>query len=236
MHKDRKDNFNESDTSLTSEITSMISFLLTHRKKCLLLNNFVAIGGAVLMLLSKIAMSFEMIMVGRLLYGINAGISLIAHTLYLLEIAPKRLRGMVGVTVATFISMGRFSGQLLGISELLGTEEKWPWLLGINGFTAIVQLLTLPLLPESPNYLLLEKGDRPGCEKALRKLWGNKDYSVEVEEMLEEHAMVQDVHSHTVMELMRNKTVRWQFLTIIVTFTTLQLSGINAVSDYVCMI
>lgn len=43
------------------------------RKRCLLLNNFVAIIGAVLMLLSKTAMSFEMIMVGRFLYGINSG-------------------------------------------------------------------------------------------------------------------------------------------------------------------
>uniref|UniRef100_UPI003AABC592 solute carrier family 2 member 11, like n=1 Tax=Centroberyx gerrardi TaxID=166262 RepID=UPI003AABC592 len=202
------------------------------RKQCLLLNNFVAISGAVLMLLSKTAMSFEMIMVGRLLYGVNAGVSLSVHTMYLVECAPKRLRGMVGVTVATFVSMGKFCGQLLGISELLGTEDRWHWLLGFNGFTALLQLLTLPLLPESPRYLLLDKGDRQGCEKAIRRLWGNRDYSVEVEEMLEEHAALQGVRSHTVMELIRNQTVRWQLLTTIVTFITLQLCGINAVYFY----
>lgn len=38
-----------------------------------MLNNFVAILGSVLMLLSQAAMSFEMIMVGRFLYGLNAG-------------------------------------------------------------------------------------------------------------------------------------------------------------------
>lgn len=43
------------------------------------------------------------------------GVSLSAHTIYLVECAPKRLRGMVGVTVATFISLGKFCGQLLGI-------------------------------------------------------------------------------------------------------------------------
>ncbi|GLD46492.1 solute carrier family 2, facilitated glucose transporter member 11-like protein, partial [Lates japonicus] len=85
------------------------------RKQCLLLNNFVAIFGALLMLLSQKATSFEMIMVGRLLYGINSGVSLSAHTMYLVECAPKRLRGMVGVTIATFISLGKFCGQLLGI-------------------------------------------------------------------------------------------------------------------------
>lgn len=45
----------------------------SNRKRCLLLNNFVAISGALLMLLSKRARSFEMIMVGRFLYGFNAG-------------------------------------------------------------------------------------------------------------------------------------------------------------------
>ncbi|XP_062290262.1 solute carrier family 2 member 11, like [Scomber scombrus] len=202
------------------------------RKKCLLLNNFVAIIGAVLMLLSKTAMSFEMIMVGRFLYGINGGVSLAAHTLYLVECTPKRLRGMVGVTIATFISLGKFSGQLLGISELLGTDERWPWLLGFNGFTALLQLLTLPSLPESPSFLLLDRGDRQACENALKRLWGDKDYSREVEEMLQEKAALQSVRSHSVMELIQNQTVRWQLLTILVTFTTLQLCGINAVYFY----
>lgn len=45
----------------------------------------------------------------------RVGVSLSAHTLYLVECAPKRLRGMMGVTVATFVSLGKFSGQLLGI-------------------------------------------------------------------------------------------------------------------------
>ncbi|XP_044031127.1 solute carrier family 2 member 11, like [Siniperca chuatsi] len=201
------------------------------RKQCLLLNNFVAIIGAVLMLLSQTAMSFEMIMVGRFLYGINSGVSLSAHTMYLVECAPKKLRGMVGVTIATFISLGKFCGQLLGISELLGTQERWSWLLGFNGFTALLQLSTLPFLPESPCFLLLDKGDRQACE-ALRRLWGNKDYSREVEEMLEEKADLQSIRSYSVMELIQNQTVRWQLLTIIVTFTTLQLCGINAVYFY----
>ncbi|XP_060917355.1 solute carrier family 2 member 11, like [Labrus mixtus] len=202
------------------------------RKRCLLLNNFVAIIGAVLMICSQTAMSFEMIMVGRFLCGINSGLGLSAHSLYLVECAPKRLRGMVGVTVGTFISLGKFGGQLLGISELLGTHERWPWLLGFNGFTALVQLSTLPFLPESPSFLLLDRGDRQACEKALRRLWGNQDHSMKVEEMLQEKAALQTVRNHSVLELIRDKTLRWQLITIFVTFTTLQLCGINAVYFY----
>lgn len=54
---------------------------------------------------------------------------------------------------------------------------------------------------------------------------------MEVEEMLEEKSALQSVRSHSVMELIQNQTLRWQLLTIVVTFTALQLCGINAVSS-----
>uniref|UniRef100_A0A3Q1GCH8 Solute carrier family 2 member 11, like n=1 Tax=Acanthochromis polyacanthus TaxID=80966 RepID=A0A3Q1GCH8_9TELE len=208
---------------------SLISKFGRFVKRCLLLNNFMAIAGAVLMLLSQTTMSFEMIMAGRFLYGLNSGVGLSAHTMYLLECAPKQLRETVGVTIASFISLGKFSGQLLGISELLGTEKNWPWLLGFIGFTALFQLVSLPFLPESPSFLLFERGDRTA---SVKRLWGNTDYSKEIEEMLKEKAALQNVRSHSMLELIQNQTVRWQLITIFVTFTSLQLCGINAVYFY----
>lgn len=202
------------------------------RKKCLLLNSIPALIGAVLMLSSKAAMSFEMIMVARFLYGMNAGLSLITHTIYLVECSPKPLRVMVGVTVGSFIALGKLSGQLLGISELLGSRERWPWLLGFTGLTSLLQLVTLPLLPESPAFLLLNRGDRQACEQALKRLCGNRDYSLEIEEMLKEKAEQQDVGRRTVLQLLRNRDVRWQLISVLVTFITLQLCGINAVYFY----
>lgn len=43
------------------------------------------------------------------------GVGVSAHAMYMGECAPVRLRGMVGVTVATSTSFGKFVGQLLGI-------------------------------------------------------------------------------------------------------------------------
>nr|XP_057907793.1 solute carrier family 2 member 11, like [Doryrhamphus excisus] len=202
------------------------------RRKCLLLNNFVSIMGAVLMVWSRKAVSFEMIMVGRFLYGVNSGVGLSAQTVYLVECAPKMLREVVGVTIATFVAAGKVTGQLLGIRELLGTKDRWPWLLSFNAIMAFFQLLTLPFLPESPKFLLLDRGDQEACEKALRRLWGNKDHSTEMEEMLEEKAALQNIKAHSVMDLFRDKTVRWQLITIMVCFGLLQLCGINAVYFY----
>lgn len=139
------------------------------RQKTLLLTNIPALIGAVLMLSSKAAESFEMIFVARFLFGANSGLSLITHTIYVVECAPKQLRVMAGVTVAIFVALGKFSGQVLGTSELLGSRERWPWLLGFTGLTSLLQLVTLPLLPESPSFLLLVRGDHQACER------GNED-------------------------------------------------------------
>ena len=47
--------------------------------------------------------------------GSSPGVVLTVHPMYLVECAPKNLRGAVGVTTATFASLGKFFGQLLGI-------------------------------------------------------------------------------------------------------------------------
>lgn len=40
-------------------------------------------------------------------------------------------------------------------------EEYWPLLLSLVVFPTIVQLMLLPWFPESPRYLLIEKGNIP---------------------------------------------------------------------------
>ncbi|XP_062870766.1 solute carrier family 2 member 11, like [Trichomycterus rosablanca] len=203
------------------------------RKRCLLLNNVLAIAAALLMILSKSANSFELIMLGRFLSGINAGVSLTVHPMYLLECTPRRLRALIGTSISSFLSLGKFFGQLLGISELLGTETLWPFLLAFSGLTALLQLVCLPFLPESPRYLLLEREDASACEEALRKLRGPHGHRLsEVKEMQMEQEDVQDVKNHGMLELLLERSVRWQLLTIIVIFTTVQLCGINVVYLY----
>ncbi|XP_060765485.1 solute carrier family 2 member 11, like [Neoarius graeffei] len=203
------------------------------RKTSLMLNNVVVICGAVLMVLSKTAHSFEMILVGRLLYGISSGVVVTIHPMYVLDCAPKNLRGMVGSSVAMFTSLGKFFGQLLSISEILGTEDLWPFLLAFCALTSILQLVLLYFLPESPCYLLLQREDKPACEKALQQLRGSHaDFTSEVEEMLRESVAIRGVKNHSVLELLLARSIRWQLLTIIINFITLQLCGINAVYLY----
>lgn len=47
--------------------------------------------------------------------------------------------------------------------ELLGGEESWPLLLASNLVPALIQLTALPWFPESPRYLLIDRGDEESC-------------------------------------------------------------------------
>lgn len=50
-------------------------------------------------------------------------------------------------------------------SEILGREGLWNILLCIPALFSVVEVLVLPLLPDSPRYLFIEKGDEKACRK-----------------------------------------------------------------------
>lgn len=47
--------------------------------------------------------------------------------------------------------------------ELLGGPQAWPLLLASCLVPGVLQLASLPLLPESPRYLLIDRGDSATC-------------------------------------------------------------------------
>uniref|UniRef100_A0A8C9KZC9 Solute carrier family 2, facilitated glucose transporter member 5 n=1 Tax=Panthera tigris altaica TaxID=74533 RepID=A0A8C9KZC9_PANTA len=93
------------------------------RKGTLLFNNIFSIVPAVLMGCSKVAGSFEMIILSRLLVGICAGLSSNVVPMYLGELAPKNLRGGLGVVPQLFITIGILVAQIFGLRSLLASEE-----------------------------------------------------------------------------------------------------------------
>ena len=73
----------------------VIDFIISPRKTGLLLNNILAAIGAALMLGAKYANSYEMLIAGRLVIGINSGINAGISPMYLTELCPTSLRGAV---------------------------------------------------------------------------------------------------------------------------------------------
>ncbi|XP_067406064.1 solute carrier family 2, facilitated glucose transporter member 11-like isoform X2 [Emydura macquarii macquarii] len=195
-------------------------------------NNLLLIAAAFLWGFSKMTKSFEMILIGRFLCGFNSGLGCCLHGQYLGEISPKKRRGFTSVTLSLFVNMGKCIGQIAGLSELLGTESLWPLLMAIGGIAALLQLVTLPFLPESPHYLLIQKGDREGCQKALKQLWGEGNHQEAIDDMVKEQATMKKIKPINVLELIKDRSLRCQLCLLIIIGVTIQLSGINAIYFY----
>ncbi|XP_075293197.1 solute carrier family 2, facilitated glucose transporter member 5 isoform X2 [Opisthocomus hoazin] len=201
------------------------------RKGALLINNVFSITAAILLGTSELAKSFEVIIFSRIIVGIYAGVASNVVPMFLGELAPKNLRGAVGVVPQLFISIGIFVAQILGLDIILGNAEGWPILLGLTGIPSLIQLLTLPLFPESPRYLLIQKGDEEKARQALQKLRGCENVDDEMEEMRQEERSEKERH-FSVFSLCTFRGLRWQLVSITVMMMGQQLSGINGVFYY----
>uniref|UniRef100_A0A8C9QGK2 Solute carrier family 2, facilitated glucose transporter member 5 n=1 Tax=Spermophilus dauricus TaxID=99837 RepID=A0A8C9QGK2_SPEDA len=140
------------------------------RKGTLLFNNIFSIVPAIFMGCSKIAKAFELIIISRFLVGICAGVSSNVVPMYLGELAPKNLRGALGVVPQLFITIGILVAQLLGLRNILANEEGWPILLALTAVPAVLQVLLLPFFPESPRYLLIQKKNEEAARNGKARL------------------------------------------------------------------
>ncbi|KAL7406916.1 hypothetical protein ABVT39_000107 [Epinephelus coioides] len=202
------------------------------RKKALLINNVVVFVAALLMIFSRMAKSFEMILLGRFLYGYNVGLGLSVHLMYLGESSPKKVRGLLTLTSSIFIAFGKITGQIIGIKEMMGTEDMWPYLLATSGVPAILQFVMLLFFPEAPRHLYIDKGDIEGSKKALQWLWQEDDVKQELDDMQQERDSTQGEKAKTVRDVLCSRCVRWQLLTLIIPCAGVQFCGINALYFY----
>ncbi|XP_046899979.1 LOW QUALITY PROTEIN: solute carrier family 2 member 15b [Hypomesus transpacificus] len=212
----------------------LVGMLVTKygRKGTLVRSTILVFLAAALMGFSRICGSPEMIIIGRLITGIHSGISLSVVPMYLGEIAPKDLRGFLGLVPSIFICVGVFVAQVLGLHEVLGREEHWPLLLSLLVVPITVQLMLLPWFPESPRYLLMEKHNIHATVTALKWYRARCNIQAEIEEMQEEQRSLSSIQTVSVIGLLKDRSVRWQVITIVVINIGMQLSGIDAIWFY----
>ncbi|XP_028982147.1 glucose transporter type 1 isoform X4 [Diachasma alloeum] len=202
------------------------------RKGGLLLNNMLGIVGACLMGFTKVAHSYEMLFLGRFVIGINCGLNTSLVPMYISEIAPLNLRGGLGTVNQLAVTVGLLISQVLGIEKILGTNDRWPILLGLAVVPAIAQLVLLPICPESPRYLLITKQWEEEARRALRRLRGSNQVEEDIDEMRAEERAQQAESTIKMSELICSPTLRAPLVIGVVMQLSQQLSGINAVFYY----
>ena len=119
---------------------------------------------------SGIARNVEVFAVARFIGGLGIGISTVVAPMYISEIAPPekrgRLAGMFQFNIVFGILIAFVSNTLLaGIGE-----NAWRWMLGVAAFPSLLYALSCFALPESPRWLLSQRGDRQAGMRILHQI------------------------------------------------------------------
>ncbi|XP_021947982.1 solute carrier family 2, facilitated glucose transporter member 1 isoform X3 [Folsomia candida] len=199
------------------------------RKNGLLWNNVPVLIAVILEGFSKSCGSYEMLIAGRFFIGFNSGLNAGLAPMYLAEISPMHLRGAVGTMYQLVVTISILVSQILGLESLLGTENKWPWLLAATIIPAFFQICTLPLCPESPKFTLLNQGKEIEAQRALTWLRGTIEVHDELDEMRAEYEQMKSMPTVTLKEMLCSPALRMPLIIACMMMLAQQLSGINAV-------
>lgn len=137
------------------------------RKRAILWTDCFFLIGAIIL---YAAPSLAMIVAGRIVVGFAIAVSGIADVSYLHEIAPIQWRGAIVSVNEACISLGFLLAFAVGsILSGEGNEDGWRIMFGVSGLVALVQLIGMWNMPESPIWLE-QQGRYEESEAAWRQI------------------------------------------------------------------
>ncbi|XP_037946309.1 solute carrier family 2, facilitated glucose transporter member 1-like isoform X2 [Teleopsis dalmanni] len=205
------------------------------RKGCLNLSAALLVVSGVFVTFCREGKSLEMIFISRFLAGIASALIYTAHPMYLLEIAPPKLRGSVAVFTAFGVTAGICVGQIFSFNIVFGTEEYWQYALGFYAVFVIICFLPTYWYPESPRWRYLIKHQYDIAEKELVRLRGTgpeaqECVKSEIAEMQSASKSTEEKSSF--LSVLRNSDLLMPLILVCSFQICQQLSGINAIFFY----
>lgn len=200
-------------------------------------------------LASALAPNFTLLVIARLIGGLGVGAALIIAPMYIAEIAPASQRGrlvsfnqlniVIGISVAFFsnyliLQLGKADALITQVLQL--DELAWRWMLGVEALPALLYLLFLRIVPESPRWLVMQNR-QPEATEILNRVQGSSGAQKEL-------ANIQNSLRQKRQQFSRTDAVKALFgpsmrlvLTIGLSVAVLQqITGINSVFFYAPMI
>jgi SP family myo-inositol transporter-like MFS transporter 13 len=102
---------------------------------------------------------------GRALIGLAVGVASGASPLYITELSPAELRGRLVTIQSLFVTGGQVIAYLAGFG-FSNVSHGWRFMVGFGALPAVIQLIMLIWMPESPRWLL-QKGYEQRAQEVL---------------------------------------------------------------------
>lgn len=173
--------------------------------------------------------SVSMLLVGRFLIGVGAGLSLCVGPIYLAEIAPPNITGTVGLLTQLAVVVGIMLTQVAGIA--LAMPSTWRFVFFVSFILSALQFLSSSMIVESPTWLF-NQNRLEEHKRAVRKLWGVGDVEEPLLNQAEETREVPPQKILTVPQVFAATAIRKPLMIVVLAMVSQQLSGINAVLYY----
>lgn len=165
----------------------------------------------------------------RFIGGLGIGVSSVAAPTYISEISTPATRGRLGALYQFNIVFGILVAFLSNyFLEGVGGENDWRWMLGMLGVPSIIYSILVIGIPESPRWLITNKGNTGIAKKVMSKL-GVNDVDAEVSTIMESYKH-ETTTAHT-SGIFNKKHGRIVWLAFMIAFFN-QVSGINFILYY----
>jgi SP family xylose:H+ symportor-like MFS transporter len=163
----------------------------------------------------------------RFIGGLGVGASSVAAPIYISEISSPENRGKLGgmyqFNLVLGILIAFISNYLL---QGFGGDSDWRWMLGVEAIPALIYTLLVMSIPNSPRWLVLQKGDDEGALNTLKLIYTDE----------QAHKKLDDIKAHNPVSAAKEKLFSGNYKTpLILAFLIAffnQLSGINFVLYY----
>jgi sugar porter (SP) family MFS transporter len=176
---------------------------------------------------SALAVDWYTFLIFRFIGGLGVGCSSVTAPMYISELAPASHRGRLVVMFQFNVVLGILIAFLSNYWLRDVGDNAWRWMLGVQAFPALVFLIAILFIPESPRWLVTHKNDREGAERIFSMINPSTSKS-EVEAVIKSH---QHATSNFNEGLFSKHNRLPSILAILIAFFN-QVSGINAIIYY----
>lgn len=125
------------------------------RKKTLF---WIAVSYLLSALGTALAHDWNLFLMFRFLGGLGVGASSVAAPMYITEISPARSRGKMVALFQFNVVFGILVAYISNYFLQDIPQEAWRWMLGVQAFPALLFIITVLNIPESPRWLVLKRG------------------------------------------------------------------------------
>jgi MFS transporter, SP family, galactose:H+ symporter len=165
------------------------------------------------------------LLAARFVVGIGIGFSSVVAPLYISEAAPARVRGALVSLYQFAITIGILAAYLIDYG--LAAGGAWRWMLGLGVVPAIVLILGMIFMPESPRFLFKVGRDEKGRD-VLHRIHADDRAEAEELDSIRNSLRIK----RTGVEAFKSPALRYALFVGIMLAVLQQITGINTIIYY----